>query len=115
KLLSLSRISLNVQADGAEHETRGVNFRTFEIPAARCTQVMTNQRGIEDIFIPNEDVVCVGSPEEAERRIRELLASPGEAEAMAERACAKVANHTWSRRGDQILDICEIEAHARRF
>jgi glycosyltransferase involved in cell wall biosynthesis len=112
KLLSLSRISLNVQADGAEHETRGVNFRTFEIPAARCTQVMTTQRGIEDIFIPNEDVVCVGSPEEAERRIRGLLASPADAQGMAERACAKVANHTWARRGDQILDICEDEAHS---
>jgi hypothetical protein len=114
KLLSLSRISLNVQADGAEQETRGVNFRTFEIPAARCTQVMTYQRGIEDIFIPNEDVVCVSSAEDAERRIRGLLASPRDAEAMAGRACAKVANHTWSRRGDQILDICEIEAHDRR-
>jgi hypothetical protein len=114
KLLSLSRISLNVQADGAEQETRGVNFRTFEIPAARCTQVMTYQRGIEDIFVPDEDVVCVTSAAEAERRIRGLLASPRDAEAMAARACAKVAHHTWTRRGDQILDICELEAHARR-
>jgi hypothetical protein len=114
KLLSRSRISLNVQADGAEQETRGVNFRTFEIPAARCTQVMTYQRGIEDIFVPDEDVVCVTSAAEAERRIRGLLASPRDAEAMAARACDKVANHTWTRRGDQILDICEIEAHARR-
>jgi hypothetical protein len=113
KLLSLSRISLNIQADGTEHETRGVNFRTFEIPAARCVQVMIYQRGIEDIFVPGEDIVCVGSAEEAERRIRGLLASPGEAEAMAARACAKVAGHTWDRRGDQILDICEDEARRR--
>jgi hypothetical protein len=113
-LLSLSRISLNVQADGAELESRGANFRTFEIPAARCAQVMTYQRGIEEIFVPNEDVVCVESAAEAERRIRTLLAAPVEAEAMAARACAKVANHTWARRGDQILDICESEARARR-
>jgi hypothetical protein len=115
KLLALSRISLNVQADGSEHETRGVNFRTFEIPAARCVQVMTYHRGIEDIFVPGQDVVCVTSPEEAERRIRGLLASPRDAEAMAARACAKVAGHTWTRRGDQILDICEDEARGRRF
>jgi len=114
RLLSLSRISLNVQADGAEHDTRGVNFRTFEIPAAGCLQVMTYQGGIEDIFVPDEDVVCVTSPEEAERRIRALLASPREAEAVAARACAKVASHTWARRGDQILEICEAEARRRR-
>jgi hypothetical protein len=114
-LLSLSRISLNVQVDGGEHETRGVNFRTFEIPAARCVQVMTYPPGIEDLFVPDEDVVCVRSPEEAERRIRNLLVSPREAETMAERAQAKAANHTWTKRGDQILDICETEAGSRRF
>jgi hypothetical protein len=114
KLLALSRISLNIQADGAETETRGVNFRTFEIPAARSVQVMTYQRGIEDIFVPNEDVVCIQSAEEAELRIRALLAAPRDAAAMADRAFAKVANHTWTSRGDQILDICETEALSRQ-
>jgi len=114
KLLSLSRISLNIQADGAEGETRGVNFRTFEIPAARCVQVMTYHRGVEEIFVPDEDVVCVKSAEEAERRIRALLAAPQDANAMATRACAKVGSHTWTRRGDEILDICEAEALSRR-
>jgi glycosyltransferase involved in cell wall biosynthesis len=114
KLLPLSRISLNIQADGAEYETRGVNFRTFEIPAARCVQVMSYHRGIEDFFIPDEDVVCVKSAEEAERRIRELLANPPAAEAIANRACAKVAQHTWTSRGDEILTICETEALSRR-
>jgi hypothetical protein len=110
KLLALSRISLNIQADGAECETRGVNFRTFEIPAARCVQVMTYQRGIEDLFVPDEDVICVQSAAEAELRIRALLAAPLEAAAMANRAFAKVGGHTWNNRGDQILDICEVEA-----
>jgi hypothetical protein len=114
KLLSLSRIALNVQADGTEHETRGVNFRTFEIPAARCVQVMTYQRGIEDIFVPDDEVVCVKSAEEAERRIRALLAAPRAAETMADRAFARVASHTWTSRGDQILDICETEARTAR-
>jgi hypothetical protein len=114
KLLSRSCISLNIQADGAECETRGVNFRTFEIPAARCVQVMTYQRGIEDIFVPDEEVVCVNSAEEAERRIRALLAAPRAAKAMADRAFARVASHTWTRRGDQILDICETEARTAR-
>jgi hypothetical protein len=112
KQLSLSRISLNVQMDGGEDETRGVNFRTFEIPAARCVQVMTYQPGIEDIFVPDEDVVCVRSAEEAERRVRCLLAAPREAEAMADRAFAKVAGHTWTSRGDQILNICEVESQS---
>jgi len=114
KLLSLSRISLNIQSDGAERETRGVNFRTFEIPAARCVQVMFYQRGIEDFFTPNEDVVCVNSAEEAERRIRELLADPRAAEVVANRGCAKVARHTWASSGDEILTICETEALRRR-
>jgi glycosyl transferase family 1 len=114
KLLSLSRISLNIQADGAECETRGVNFRTFEIPAARSVQVMTYARGVEEIFIPDKDVVCVNSAEEAERRIRALLAAPHDADAMAARAYGKVTTHTWTRRGDEILDICETEALSRR-
>ena len=115
RLLSLSRISLNVQADGAEHETRGVNFRTFEIAAARCAQVMKYQNGIEDLFVLNEDIVCVESAQEAESCIRALLADPQRAEAMADRAFAKVAGrHTWSRRGDEILDCCEKEIRAAR-
>jgi len=115
RLLSLSRISLNVQADGAEHETRGVNFRTFEIPAARCAQVMKYQAGIEDIFVLNEDIVCVASAHEAEGRIRALLADPQGTEAMADRAFAKVVGrHTWSRRGDEILDCCESEIRSVR-
>jgi hypothetical protein len=114
KLLSLSRISLNIQVDGAEHDTRGVNFRTFEIPAARCVQVMTYTRGVEEIFVPDKDVVCVTSAEEAERRIRALLATPQDADAMAARACAKAASHTWTRRGDEILKICETEAATRQ-
>jgi hypothetical protein len=114
KLLSLSRISLNIQADGAEYETRGVNFRTFEIPAARCVQVMSYQRGIEDFFNPDEDIVCVKSAEEAERRIRQLSGDPRAAEVIANRGFAKVAGHTWTSRGDEILSICETEALSRR-
>src|SRR5262249_43548755 len=114
KLLARSRISLNVQADGSERETRGANFRTFEIPAARCVQVMTYHRGIDEIFVHEQDVICVKSPEEAERRIRALLTSPRAAEAMAARACPKVARHPWTSRGDEILDICEQEARSRR-
>jgi hypothetical protein len=111
RLLSLSRISLNVQADGNEHETRGTNFRTFEIPAARCVQVMPSQKGIEDIFVPDQDIVCVASAAEAEYRIRALLADPQHAEAMVRRAYVKViGNHTWTRRGDEILDYCDKEA-----
>jgi hypothetical protein len=115
KLLSLSRISLNVQADGTAQETRGVNFRTFEIPAALCLQVMTHQRGIEDILVPNEDVVSVASAAEAEVNIRALLADPVQAEAMAIRANAKiVGHHTWTQRGDQIVNICESELRDRQ-
>jgi len=114
-LLAQSRISVNVQADGAERETRGLNFRTFEIPAARCVQLMLYQQGIEEFFAPNAEVVCVRSAQEAECRVRSLLANPDEAKAIAARAHLRIADHTWARRAVDILDICETAAPAGRF
>jgi spore maturation protein CgeB len=76
---------------------------------------MTHQRGIEDILVPNEDVVSVASAAEAEVNIRALLADPVQAEAMAIRANAKiVGHHTWTQRGDQIVNICESELRDRQ-
>jgi len=52
-----------------------------------------------------EMMVTAGSPEELARRFREILDRPDREDAMIERACRFVREHTWERLADTYLEL----------
>ena len=76
-----------------------VNQRVFDVPAANAFLITDWREQIENLFDPGREVICYGSPEEAEELIRRYLASPAERKAVVTAARRRVvAEHGYDIR-----------------
>ncbi len=101
-----AKINLNIQIDGGEKETRGLNFRTFEISACRGFQLMHYQKGIEEIYNLESEVVCYKSIDDLVSLIRFYLSNNNEREIIANNAYLRtIRDHLWYSRIEQIYNV----------
>lgn len=95
------RIALNISQAGDE---QGVAHKPFQIAAARVPMAHLFRRGLEECFVPRDEVSTFESPREARERIGKLLDDPARREAMAGAAYERVRrDHTWRVRLPQML------------
>ena len=107
--ISAARVNLNITRRSHATVFASATARPFELAAAGAAIVSNPYEGIERWFEPGRELVVVESAEEALAAYRELLADPGEAEAMGRRARERVLDeHTYAHRARQLLELVGI-------
>jgi len=100
-----SKVTLNVHADSSPRFAS--NMRLFETTGVGTCLVTDWKENLQELFIPDEEVVTYRSAEECIEKIRWLLAHPKEREAIAAAGMARtLREHTFSHRAvelDRIL------------
>jgi spore maturation protein CgeB len=67
--------------------------------------------GVDRWFEPGSELLVVSSAEEATAAYRDLLADPGQAEALGRRARERVLDeHTYAHRARRLLELVGLEA-----
>ena len=95
------RISLNIHARVVR---AGTNMRTFESAACDIAQLVEYRPGIEDLFIPDEEICLFQTPEEFSFGLAKLLADEELRKTIRRRARDRVlAEHTYSHRLKTVL------------
>lgn len=108
--ISAARINLNVTRRSHATVFASSTARPFELAACGAAVVSNPHDGIERWFEPGRELVVVSSAEEAVEAYRELLADPGAAETMGERARERVLDeHTYAHRARRLLELVGIE------
>jgi len=83
--------------------------RPFELAAAGAAIVSNPHAGIERWLEPGSELVVVEDADSALAAYRELLADPGEAEAMGRRARERVLDeHTYAHRARRVLELLDL-------
>ena len=84
-----------------------INIRSFEATAAGALLVtQEGAAGLEDLFVPDSEIVTYRDDDHAVRVIRDLLNDEGRRQAIADagrRAC--LSRHTWEHRGRAVMDV----------
>jgi spore maturation protein CgeB len=103
KILSASKISLNVHGDFMRY---GGNMRLFEAAGAGSFQLVDDRPGVREWFTPGEHLVIYNSLDDLRDKVTYYLAHPDEREriAAAGRAHA-LAHHTYEQRLAQLEDV----------
>jgi spore maturation protein CgeB len=108
--ISAARINLNVTRRSHATVFASSTARPFELAACGAAVVSNPHEGIERWFEPGRELIVVSSAEEAVEAYRELLADPGAAETMGERARERVLDeHTYAHRARRLLELVGIE------
>jgi len=108
--ISAGRINLNITRRPHATVEASSTSRPFELAAAGAAIVSSPHAGIERWFEPGEELLLVGSAEEACRAYRDLLADPGAAEEMGARARARVLDeHTYTHRVRRLLELIGVD------
>jgi hypothetical protein len=94
--------SLNIHARVVRH---GTNMRTFECAGYGIPQVVEYRPGLEELFVPEEEILVYRSSAEMISQIRRLLGDPVLAGVLMNRAALRVArDHTYRHRVATLLD-----------
>ena len=113
RVISASRINLNVARRPHATVQASSTSRLFELAAAGAAIVTNPYEGIERWFEPGSELRVVSSSEEAVATYRELLADPGAAEQLGRRARERVLDeHTFAHRARRLLDLVGVGAGA---
>lgn len=72
KLYNCAKICLNINIEPAAN---GVNFRTFEIPAAGGFQLSDYRKDLNNLFDIGKEIVCFNNEEELRQKIKFYLAN----------------------------------------
>jgi spore maturation protein CgeB len=103
KILSASKISLNVHGDFMRY---GGNMRLFEAAGAGSFQLVDDRPGVREWFTPGEHLVIYDSLDDLRDKVTYYLAHPGEREHIAAAGRAHVlAHHTYEQRLTQLEDV----------
>jgi len=87
--------------------------RPFELASAGAAIVSNPHAGIERWLEPGSEVIVVDDADEALAAYRELLADPGQAEAMGARArCAYVCSSSTRSRARRLLQLLDLDVPA---
>jgi spore maturation protein CgeB len=108
--ISAARVNLNVTRRSHATVFASSTARPFELAACGAAVVSNPHDGIERWFEPGRELIVVSSAEEAVEAYRELLADPGAAEAMGERARERALDeHTYAHRARRLMSLIGIE------
>jgi spore maturation protein CgeB len=119
-IIQQSRISLNFSdsglqvVDGTLAHSRQIKARTFEVPGAGGFLLTQPARHLEDYFDLETELVTYGGPDDLAAKITHVLANPGERDAMAARAHARVVrDHTYAARFPRLIEMARSNARTR--
>ena len=106
RAISTARVNLNMTRRPHATVPMSSTARPFELASSGAAIVSNPHAGIERWFEPGRELVVVESAEEALAAYRELLADPGQAEAMGRRARERVLDeHTYAHRARRLLSL----------
>ncbi|HKP32151.1 MAG TPA: glycosyltransferase [Chitinophagaceae bacterium] len=92
----LAKIVLNNLHPG---EVAGINCRAFEVPAMGGFQMINHRDGIEDLFVPGEEIITFQSLDDLKSKIQYFLDHDHERAAIAEKGYHRAqAEHTYRKR-----------------
>lgn len=114
KLAVYSGARLSLNPHHPLNDIVGLNIRTFELAAAGSCQVVDLKEDLATLFKPGEEVVAYRNLGELKRQLDYYLAHPDEARAIGTNARQRaLAEHTLSRRLDEILTVLDERRGAR--
>ena len=106
RAISAARVNLNVTRRSHATVPGSSTSRPFELAAAGAAIVSNPHAGIERWLEPGSEVLVVEDADQALAAYRELVADPGQAEAMGARARERVLDeHTYAHRARRLLDL----------
>ncbi len=114
RAISAARINLCITRRSHASVYASSSCRPFELAAAGAAIVSNPYNGIERWFESGSELLVVNDATEATAAYRELLADPGQAEELGQRARERVLDeHTYRHRARQLLDLIGLrrEAH----
>ncbi len=105
KALCATKIGLNFHQDHEPGDLdRGLNIRSFELPACGVFQLLQRVPGVEEFFELDKEIVCFDTKEEMLDKTRYYLAHEEQRQRIAAAARARVLrDHTWSSRFKKML------------
>jgi Glycosyl transferases group 1 len=104
--ISSARVNLNVTRRVHAQVYASSTCRLFELAASGAAIVSNPLAGLERWFDADRDLRVVGSVDEAVSAYGDLLADPGHAEELGQRARERVLDeHTYGHRARQLLDL----------
>lgn len=110
RAISSARVNVNMTRRPHATVPGSSTARPFELAATGAAIVSNPHQGIERWFEPGRELVVVESTEQAIAAYRELVADPGEAEAMGRRARERVLDeHTYAHRARRLLELLDLE------
>jgi glycosyl transferase family 1 len=113
RVISASRINLNVARKPHAEVYASSTSRLFELAAAGAAIVTNPYEGIERWFEPGRELVVVEDAEQATAAYRELLGDAGAAEELGRRARERALDeHTYAHRARRLLDLLGLGATA---
>jgi spore maturation protein CgeB len=113
RVISASRINLNVARKPHATVYASSTSRLFELASAGAAIVTNPYEGIERWFEPGKELVVVSGGDEAVATYRELLADPGAATELGRRARERVLDeHTFVQRARRLLGLLGVEESA---
>lgn len=105
KIYSSAKIVLNIHDPEA---TRGLNTRTFDIPACGAFELVDYKPELENLFKAREEIIYYKDIADLRRLIRYYLNNPQERKEIANNGKNSVLNsHTWRHRVKEIATTLE--------
>jgi len=108
KVFAGSKISLNLhssaQSDCIDPDPDFFNPRMFELAASGAFQLVDNRAGLDQMFLPDEEIVTFTDAADLRRKVEYYLAHDDERREIAARARQRaLRDHTYDRRLTDIL------------
>jgi spore maturation protein CgeB len=111
RAISAARVNLNMTRRPHAIVAGSSTARPFELAASGAAIVSNPHEGIERWFEPGRELLVVENAEDAVAAYRELIADPGQAEAMGRRARERVLDeHTYAHRARRLLDLIGLRS-----
>ena len=109
RVISASRLCLNITRGPHGTVYASSTCRPFELAASGAAIVSGPHNGIERWFEPGQELRLVSGTNDAIEAYEELLADPGTALAMGQRARERVLDeHTYRHRARQLLELLDL-------
>jgi spore maturation protein CgeB len=113
RAISAARVNLNITRRSHATVPGSSTCRPFELASAGAAIVSNPHLGIERWLEPGSEVIVVDDADAALAAYRELLADPGQAEAMGARARERVLDeHTYAHRARRLLQLLDLDVPA---
>jgi glycosyltransferase involved in cell wall biosynthesis len=111
RLISASKINLNVARKPHASVYASSTSRLFELAAAGAAIVTNPYLGIERWFEPGRELLVVSKADEAVDAYRSLLEDPGAAAELGRNARERVlAEHTFADRAERLLELVGVRS-----